>query len=1062
IKQNTYRIPMIYGDGYILVRYRGVGRILNHLDIDVDGLWVTTNQGIVASYPPGSKIAVTAFEGNDMNYGASMTFVENGKRNIGLTYMDGAMKARQSVRQLNSQEELIVGSAIYDYYGRPAIGVMGSPVKETQLGYVENLNMFNASTPYDKAVFHQDNLLFEDCFAKPAAPMDPINSKGSANYYSQQNTNKEGAEAFVPEANGYNFTQIHYTNDATGRIKRAGSVGADHQLDGIGEQHYTETIFDTPDDREVDSLLGSEAADVVNYTKVITKDVHGQVSVAIIDNMGRSVISYLEGSAPDGLDAIEGNVGLLPVVVDLLGLTSESTDLLEQGILQVEKKIAVTDPSVIYTFNYDFSSLSFTNCLPPDICFDCIYEVEFEVTSAEAELSGACGLTDGENPIPSTWSHTLGSVEFFDITCDDPLIFSEAHPTSSTFTLKFPAFGAYYIKKTLKVSQAPIEFYWEQYVENADESCIIPYENFLANAMMDIDFGDCYDGSPCELNFLYTFGTWEQYALETGETDESVYNSMHDAYIIDCENQPICAQMRPILLADVSPGGQYGDISGSGGLSVFNDSDPMSYSWRDVINFLDLDGDPVMTTDVDGGPIKVNDASIGLSEFIAEYWEPYFAEQLLGAHPEYETYRFCELYPDVFDYALEFKLTETYAEALASGFLSPVNTDPNPIINPYADCFMGSPATYSSSLADPLVLLIEGVLNTALSSPSYIYDDSYIVPTNSYLDACHGIFGTSLGATFYQMASAMTDGAAFGSSSCDVDAQWIAFRDLYLARRNILLQVAMEGRAMDIPGNAYIRCILYEHGICVTDSYTAYNSKLKLFLLYDQMMSYPLIQLLEGDAAAYAAMEAEAEADVEGFCAAACESMAESWMLELEDCAGAMLPLGQVWESGDDPINSFYENLKAELIEVCKGGCSPEFPFPSQYNNNLSPVPAYLTSFQAVIEHHLGTAETMDCNHYLIDFPSAARPVSMSDTLDECACDKLLFVADEEAFEVEYGFVPINFCRDREICANAAGVSPSFTYTPLGVINWTISQLAILEDKITPTNYGCNGDGCID
>ena len=37
---------------------------------------------------------------------------------------------------------------------------------------------------------------------------------------------------------------------------------------------------------KVDELLGSEAADVVNYTKVITKDVHGQISVAIIDNMG--------------------------------------------------------------------------------------------------------------------------------------------------------------------------------------------------------------------------------------------------------------------------------------------------------------------------------------------------------------------------------------------------------------------------------------------------------------------------------------------------------------------------------------------------------------------------------------------------------------------------------------------------------------------------------------------------------------------------------------------------------------------------------------------------------
>lgn len=1060
INASEYRIPMIYGDGYILVRYRGVGRILNHLDVDVDGQWTNAAQGNVAAFT-GGKILVDAFENNIMNYGASMTFVEAGKRNTTLNYMDGVMKSRQSISQLNSQEELLVSSAIYDYYGRPAIGVMGSPVKETELGYVENLNMFDATTPYDKAVFHQDNLMFEDCFSKPAPPMDALNSKGSANYYSEYNSNKEGVEAFLPEANGYNFTQIHYTNDATGRVKRVGSVGPDHQLDGtVG--HYTETIFDIPDNREVDSLLGAEAADVVNYTKVITKDVHGQISVAIIDNMGRTVISYLEGDAPMGLEAIEGNDGLSPVSVDLVGLTSESSDLLDQGILQVEKKIAVTDPNVVYTFNYDFTALSFTDCLPPDICFDCIYEIEFEVTSTEAELSGACGLTDGtDNPIATSWTHTLGSVESFDISCDDPLKFSEEHPTASSFTLKFPAFGAYYVRKTLRVAQEPIEYYWEQYIENADESCLIPYENFLANAMSEIDFGDCYDGSPCELNFLYEHGTLEEYIAATGET-EAEYNTLKEEFVENCENQPICAQMRPILLADISPGGQYGDISGASGLSVFNAADPMVENWR-TVTFLNPDASPAMTIDDDGAPIPVNHISIGLTEFIAEYWQSHFAEQLLEAHPEYETYRFCELYPEVFDYALEFKTTETYAEALAAGFITPV--DPNPS-GYYADCFSGSPVPYDAATADPLILLIDGALATVLSTPSYIYDNSYIVSTNDYLEACHDIFGTSIGpTTFYQTASVMTDGEPFGASSCDVDAQWEAFRDLYLARRNILLQIAMEGRAIQAAGAAWFRCIYYnEPSFCdnpPTYDYAAYASKNKRFIVYDEAMPFPLIQLLEGDAAAIIAMEDEAEADGIAFCASTCESMAENWMTELADCATDMIiPPGQVWESGDDPENTFYENLKAELIEVCQGGCSPEFPFPSQYHND--PPSAELTSFQTVIEQYLpGGLETVSCNHYLIDMPSAAAPIPITPALDTCACNKLLSVTDEADFEMEFDFVPINFCRDRATCADISGLSLGSTY-PRGSIAWTSPQLLLLEEELTPTNYGCNGDGCID
>ena len=207
--------------------------------------------------------------------------------------------------------------------------------------------------------------------------------------------------------------------------------------------------------------------------------------------------------------------------------------------------------------------------------------------------------------------------------------------------------------KTLKVAHAPIEYYWEEYVANAEESCLIPYSTFLSDAMMNIDFGDCYDGSPCELSFLYESGSLEEYLIANPGSDEATYNNLREEFIENCENLPICAQMRPILLADVSPGGQYGDVSGASGLSVFNSADPMIYSWRDV-TFLDTDGDPAMTTDADGDPIAVNHATIGLTEFVTLYWEPQFAEQLLGAHPEYQTYRFCEEYTPLFDYALDF------------------------------------------------------------------------------------------------------------------------------------------------------------------------------------------------------------------------------------------------------------------------------------------------------------------------------------------------------------------------------------------------------------------------
>gem|GEM_PF-2198644 len=1044
---NEYRIPMIYGDGYLLVRYRGVGRIPDFIDHDIDGLWNTNgawgyvDNGVVNDYCGTCKITVTPHEDNNMSYSASMAFVEEGKRNTSITYVDGTMKPRQSVSQLSSQDELIVGSALYDFYGRPAIGVMGSPVGETNLGYIENLNMLDHDTQYDKHVFHSDEAMLGDCGPKAALPMSSEHSMGSAKYYSHQNPNQEGVEAFVPESEGFNFAQVHYTNDPTGRVRRSGGVGPDHQLDPAG--HYTEVIIEAQQDPdEVDRFIGSEAADYVNYTRVITKDVHGQVSVTILDNMGRTVISYLEGSAPAGLEAIEGNGPETPIHTNLVDFTSDSPELLDQGILLVEQKIAVTDPAQVYTFNYDFAAEQFTDCLPPGFCFDCIYEIEFKVTPTEGAFTDACQLSDGTDMIESVWIDTVGQLLPLDSVCGDTVRFSDDHP--STFTLKFPRFGEYYVTKTLRVMHEPIEYYWDQYVELADTNCLIPYSNFLADALMEIDFSDCYEGSPCEMSFYYEYGTWEEYSLETGETNEAVYNTLRTEYLEDCENQPLCTQMRPILLADVSPGGQYGDISGSSGLSVFNSADPMLYSWRDVI-FYEIDGvTEAMTTNVFGDEVRVNHATIPLSQF-ALLWKDWWAEELIGAHPEYETYRFCELYSGVFDYATDFKLTETYAEASAAGYITPV--DPGD----YPACFAGSPDPFIASNEDPLVTLINGPLSTVLDDEDYIYDDGYAgFGSNDYEQVCQYMLGVSGGNTLYEMASALSDGSTFGTSTCDLDAQWIAFRDLYLARRNIILGVVMEGRTMTY--NDCVKCIGNVIPPCMV-SCADYTTRAKRFMMYDQMAPYPLIQMMT-DPTILDDLEMDVEADINDYCQSACETMADGWMFELEGCV-PFLPFGETWEPGQ----ATYDAVRTDLITVCTGGCGADYPFPSQCDDGATMVE--LSSFEEVIKNHLVDPVVLECTHHLIDRPSPVCEVTIIPALDTCACNKLLAASDEDDFEALYGFIPVNFCRDRAICAEIAAVPLAATYAP-GSITWTGLQMAELADTTTVTDYGCYGDGCID
>jgi len=55
-------------------------------------------------------------------------------------------------------------------------------------------------------------------------------SSGASKYYSEENTILGNYQDYVPNANKYPFSQIEYTPDNTGRIRRKGGVGLEHQL----------------------------------------------------------------------------------------------------------------------------------------------------------------------------------------------------------------------------------------------------------------------------------------------------------------------------------------------------------------------------------------------------------------------------------------------------------------------------------------------------------------------------------------------------------------------------------------------------------------------------------------------------------------------------------------------------------------------------------------------------------------------------------------------------------------------------------------------------------------
>lgn len=1037
IKGNKYSIPLVYGNGFFVVRYRAIGIGGPNLDIPLEGSWsAAPTSGYVIDCPTTCIASTTALEENKMNYTAQLNFVENGVQSVGIEYLDGTTKSRQSISKMNSQREVIGKSTIYDYYGRPAIETMASPIKQANLDYVDGMNRDLNGYVYDKADFHKDNLMYGACGVIPASPMDTVSSKGAANYYSVVNTDKDGAEAYLPNASGFPFIQTHYANDPTSRARRIGGVGATHQLEE--GQHYTETMYESVKANETYYLFGSDAAPARNYTRLITKDVNGQVSITITDSYGRTVATYLEGKAPDGLEAIEGNNGPNSLYTQLFN--DPSPNLLENGILSVQELIAVTDPNTVYTFDYDFEQQSYTNCLPPDICFDCVYEITYTITPEEGEFNSGCGPVDENNvpyAAPYSWTETVGTIDEvdFNTSCEPAIVFSSVNP--GTFSIKFPKFGSYYLSKTLQVSSAPIDYYWEQYVENS--TCLTPYSVFLETEMNEIDYSLCENLTACHQNFLDVYGTWDVYSINTGQTNEQVYLALKEEFILNCENAPICEQMKPILMGDVSPGGQYGSLNPGDGLSVFNTNNSLGVHWKTPGLNYTTNGQPSLIQNSSGLLVSPLDPSINLVDFLNN-WEQEWAEALLIAHPEHQTYLFCKNNTAVFDYAAEFNSTNTYSEALLNGFIHPIPTN--------YPCFANPPA--GTGADDPLLTLLLG-MELDLIIPGYWYYQPTGQGGWSYFKQAEQILGFGpvnvCQSTLYDMASTMSDGAPFGQSTCDNDKHWQAFRDLYMARRNILLQIVMEGWVITQDQTAFdiVKCINTTNGACPGGAYT---NKIKRFPLFDQIMPNAYLEVVANPTIANPGTGPSTD-----FCETQCEALANTWMSSLEGCASLLGVAATDWIQG----NATYDALKADLINVCKGGCSPEWPVASQYNNASTPSPFYASSFQTVIEHYLQSEETPSCTHFLIDFPGPVDDLSLVHELNECGCNDLLSVDNETDFEANFGYVPANFCNDRAACANAAGVGMGY----VGLVTWTSSQLAMLSQTETLNDYKCEGEDCI-
>lgn len=839
VKEQSYRIPLLTERGYIIYRLRPIGRGgINEGDFDkiVYGRWTTDNFTIndigdfsaysyyvSNTYSQGSgQPTVTGGHEKKKNWQVTTTFAENGKRKEVINYADGTLRNRQTVTRINSADSAaLITETLYDHQGRAAVQTLPAPTSNEAMPskiikYYPYFSISASNTPYNRADFDLDN----NCLPLLNG-MDSIstgqNLGGASKYYSELNNLIFSQRDFLPSAKGFPFTLVEYEPDNTNRIRTQTGVGKDHNL---LSSHATGYFYGQPEQEQLDRLFAAEAGYSQHYKKNMVRDANGQVSISYIDMQGRTVATSLAGDSTGNLIALkkpsstDPNPSLVALnaetlTVDLLSKYQasdkdtpkdnniKSTD--STSLMYASQKL-VAAPS-IYTFNYSLTAPDFTtNCTPAS--FPAKYNLEIDVKDA-------CSKSVLQNSVSA--------------------VVTSSTTSNLTTSVAIPV-GSYKIEKTLKVNEQAVKDYTADYIAAADTTCILTKHDFIAwNLNHSIDLKDCdMTCSECVANLISTLGERAAYIASTACSGNPAacgaeWDALYEECMAPCKSTSLCETGYQMMLADVSPGGQYGATSGNDTrLSVFNSSNSFPHnsytglkrSWRgpspayaDELGKLSLIELTEISTGVYSPALNTGETPTftngkyyakpeqfsELSDFL-KYWQPSWAKSLVLYHPEYEYYKWCSPLDKIngslcysnadFDEAM-FK-AKTFEAAQEVTFTSCGTTEYDLTnistlldLDPF---FNNAPIGY-------------GDLNISCNGTSSTVKAQMQAVMNSYnngMTMANFAAFTEKYSTWYA-SNYPTTGFSFGSgTAAEKNEQWEIFRGFYLAEKQKLMQKAAD------------------------------------------------------------------------------------------------------------------------------------------------------------------------------------------------------------------------------------------------------------------------------
>ena len=950
---NHYRVSMAYPRGLLVFRVRGVEMGGTNYTQRVEGEWSVVNSGASSSLTAvtigtGSYYPYYQFNGMEIakNWQYSVSYAEDGKRKEIISYFDGSLRSRQETTVFSTDCTAVTSQTIYDFIGRGVLTLLPAPPNNSTIDGVQfypTLTKDNSNGWYDYNDFDLNSNI------NSPGTISSTNSNGAGFYYSSSNTANTAVNGnYIPDAKGYPYVRTTYKADGTNRPIKQGMAGDVHAMGGGKETKY---YYGTPATQaELDRLFGNEVGFVTNYKKNMVIDPNGVCSVSYLDLHGRVIATALCGDAPSSMNEIDTKPSSFPTITEDIGDQFSSFD--NNGNWSLSNTFLVPATNT-YTFHYELDAATYTNCMP---AVNCKYDLFIEIKNDEGTQQTffyPCSLS---TPVTS-------------ITLTDIASVVSSGVGSIDFCVTLPA-GSYTVNKVLSINQASIATYLAAY--NSGEECLAipePVTNMTCNPTCE---------QACLETYTYTNSSGQTvfvdddgdiiciknsngtYPSGYSSSDEAIVQALIDACEENCgapyEYPNECDLKLELMRMDMSPGGQYFDNLPFGTTAAANSTYfnglVTTVGSTTFWNNLEAECSVTITTET--------------WQWLRDNWQDCYADYLVTLHPEYSCYErsCCEA---ALDYDQVMFSSSTNPAFYSSGstvnnteeLFNPLNmtrqgNSANTGYQPF-DVFAtgetgdGITECVDSCLIDQIEyrLLNYMPLDETAGSPTY-FSLWYLIEDPDNIAHINGNSTTPATSANIQAIFDQLHGTTTTPGLLSYVSEYEFFRSVYkfmhdwaLYQQNGGCTASPDNNGLDANGFMvrFQENPIFENMPCIACG-----------------TSFSACDCSSSSSCDYTSFMNSFATDI---CNQNCEEMADTWMAKVEGCSLTVAQKGI---------------LRSNLINICKNGCSTNYPGGSDNvaTGNNTPVNGFYTFDQAL--------NAYSCTQGLIKHPVPAYSQA------ECQC----------------------------------------------------------------------------